>query len=65
MVETSKLREWDNSHVWHPFTPMAAYRDENPPMIERGEGFHLVDVEGRKFRFHFVIIFLCGLLRAL
>ncbi|QDU38251.1 L-Lysine-8-amino-7-oxononanoate aminotransferase [Maioricimonas rarisocia] len=43
------LRSRDNDHVWHPFTPMSAYRDEGAPIIERGEGFHLIDVEGRRY----------------
>lgn len=43
------LRQWDNEHVWHPFTPMQAYREEHAPIIERGEGFHLIDVEGRRY----------------
>lgn len=46
---TSPLRHWDNQHVWHPFAPMAAYRVEQAPIIERAEGFHLFDVEGRRY----------------
>ena len=33
------LREWDNQFVWHPFTPMLAYRDEGAPIIEAADGF--------------------------
>ncbi len=43
------LRQWDNEHVWHPFAPMSAYREERAPIIERAEGFHLFDVEGRRY----------------
>ena len=43
------LRDWDNAHVWHPFTPMEAYRDEAAPIIEAGDGFELIDVEGRRY----------------
>ncbi len=43
------LRQWDNDHVWHPFTPMSAYREECAPIIERGDGFDLIDVEGRRY----------------
>ncbi|MGD9853713.1 MAG: adenosylmethionine--8-amino-7-oxononanoate transaminase [Planctomycetaceae bacterium] len=43
------LSEADHTHVWHPFAPMAAYRDEQPPIIERGEGFFLFDVEGQRY----------------
>ncbi len=37
------------AHVWHPFTPMQAYHDEDAPIIERAEGFHLIDVDGRRY----------------
>lgn len=44
-----QLRDWDNEHVWHPFAPMQAYRTEEAPIIERGEGFHLFDIQGKKY----------------
>jgi adenosylmethionine---8-amino-7-oxononanoate aminotransferase len=47
--EASVLREWDNQFVWHPFTPMLAYRDEGAPIIESADGFFLIDVEGRRY----------------
>ncbi|MBC7965311.1 MAG: adenosylmethionine--8-amino-7-oxononanoate transaminase [Fuerstia sp.] len=43
------LRQWDNDHVWHPFTPMAAWIDEHAPIIVRGEGFELIDVDGQRY----------------
>jgi adenosylmethionine-8-amino-7-oxononanoate aminotransferase len=49
MRELAVLREWDNQFVWHPFTPMLAYRDEGAPIIEAAEGFFLIDVEGRRY----------------
>ena len=45
----TQLRDWDNAHVWHPFTAMEAYRDEAAPIIEFGEGFEVIDVEGRRY----------------
>ena len=48
-VSTNILRQWDNDHVWHPFTPMSAWIDEHAPIIVRGEGFELVDVDGRHY----------------
>ncbi len=48
-MTTDLLRDWDNEHVWHPFTPMSAYRDEQAPIIERAEGFDLIDVDGRRY----------------
>lgn len=48
-LTSARLRDWDNEHVWHPFAPMQAYRVEEAPIIERGEGFYLFDVDGNKF----------------
>jgi adenosylmethionine-8-amino-7-oxononanoate aminotransferase len=49
MRELALLREWDNQFVWHPFTPMLAFRDESAPIIESADGFFLIDVEGRRY----------------
>lgn len=46
---SSQLRDWDNSHVWHPFTAMQAYREEGAPIIESGDGFEVIDIEGRRY----------------
>jgi len=35
---TSRLQDLDHRHVWHPFTPMQAWLDEEPLIVERGEG---------------------------
>lgn len=43
------LREWDNEYVWHPFTPMQAYRQEEAPIIAAAEGFELIDVDGKRY----------------
>jgi len=48
-VSAETLRAWDNEHVWHPFTPMSAYVQEQSPIIARGEGFDLIDVEGHRY----------------
>lgn len=45
----AQLRRWDNEYVWHPFAPMQAFREEQAPIIERGAGFHLIDVEGKRY----------------
>ncbi len=47
--EASVLRDCDNQFVWHPFTPMLAYRDEGAPIIESADGFFLIDVEGHRY----------------
>jgi len=43
------FRSADLAHVWHPFTPMRAFADEGAPIIERGDGFELIDVNGRRY----------------
>jgi adenosylmethionine-8-amino-7-oxononanoate aminotransferase len=47
--QSANLREWDNQFLWHPFTPMLAYRDEAAPIIEAADGFFLIDVEGQRY----------------
>lgn len=49
MPTTATLRNWDDEFVWHPFTPMLAYRDEAAPIIAAGDGFFLVDTEGNRY----------------
>ena len=41
-----QLREWDQRHYWHSFTPMADYE---PLVIERAEGCTLYDIDGRAY----------------
>ncbi|MDG1897679.1 MAG: adenosylmethionine--8-amino-7-oxononanoate transaminase [Fuerstiella sp.] len=48
-VSAKQLRDWDNAHVWHPFTAMSAYVDEHAPIIADADGFDLIDVDGRKY----------------
>ena len=48
-VTATQLREWDNQHVWHPFAPMSAFREENAPIIVSGNGFELTDAAGRRY----------------
>lgn len=46
---TSDTIALDKQYLWHPFTQMADWLDGEPVMIERGEGFFLVDTEGRRY----------------
>lgn len=48
-LPTSQLREWDNAHVWHPFSAMSAYVDECAPIIVGGDGFDLIDSDGLRY----------------
>ena len=46
---TAALLEADRKHVWHPFTQMQQWPDDQPLVIERAEGNWLVDTEGRRY----------------
>ena len=48
-MQPEELRQIDNEHLWHPFTQMRGHRAENVPLIESGDGFCLIDVEGRRY----------------
>jgi len=39
----------DKKYVWHPFTPMLIWQEEDAPVIERGEGSYLIDTGGRRY----------------
>jgi adenosylmethionine---8-amino-7-oxononanoate aminotransferase len=39
----------DRDHLWHPFTQQQSWVEEEPLMIERGEGSQLIDREGRRY----------------
>jgi adenosylmethionine-8-amino-7-oxononanoate aminotransferase len=44
--------EWaarDAAVVWHGFTQMAAYTDNQPIIVDRAEGRELIDVEGNRY----------------
>lgn len=44
-----RLRQDDRRYVWHPFTQMQDWLRERHPIIERGEGSTLIDVDGRRY----------------
>lgn len=43
------LADWDRTYLWHPFTQMQEWEQEEPLIIERGKGSYLIDTEGRKY----------------
>jgi adenosylmethionine-8-amino-7-oxononanoate aminotransferase len=47
--KTQKLVELDKQYLWHPFTQMAGWLAGEPVIIERGEGFYLIDTDGRRY----------------
>jgi adenosylmethionine---8-amino-7-oxononanoate aminotransferase len=46
---TKQLVRWDHTYLWHPFTQMKEWEQEEPIIIERGKGSHLIDTEGRRY----------------
>jgi len=44
-----ELERWDKRYIWHPFTQMRDYCNENPLIIERGEGSFLIDIYDNKY----------------
>ena len=49
MVDARSWGERDAAVVWHGFTQMASYLDNEPIVVEAGEGHDLIDVEGRRY----------------
>jgi len=45
----NELKNWDKKFVWHPFTPMSEYAEEDSVVIVRGEGNTLYDADGRAY----------------
>jgi len=43
------LQFWDKKYLWHPFTQMQDWVENEQLVIERGEGVYLYDTEGRKY----------------
>ncbi|HWL06949.1 MAG TPA: adenosylmethionine--8-amino-7-oxononanoate transaminase [Planctomicrobium sp.] len=48
-VSEELLRSNDNQYVWHPFTAMQAYEQEQAPIIVSGEEFELTDAAGKSY----------------
>jgi adenosylmethionine---8-amino-7-oxononanoate aminotransferase len=48
-MTTDELRQLDNAHVWHPFTPMREHCREETPVICDADGFYLIDTDGRRY----------------
>ena len=48
-ARTKTLAAWDRKYLWHPFTQMQEWAQEEPLIIERGKGSTLIDTEGRQY----------------
>lgn len=46
---SSQLSKWDRQYVWHPFTQMKEWEQEDPLIIEKGNGTYLYDIHGNKY----------------
>jgi adenosylmethionine-8-amino-7-oxononanoate aminotransferase len=46
---TQDLIARDLASVWHPFTQQAMWGDDAPLVIDRAEGMHLIDTDGRRY----------------
>src|SRR5438552_9573564 len=48
-MTTAQLRALDKQHLWHPFTPMSLWLEDDPLVITSGEGFYLIDSDGNRY----------------
>src|SRR5262245_24625903 len=44
-----QLIQTDFSSLWHPFTQTSVWLENDPLIIERGEGCELVDIHGERY----------------
>lgn len=51
LIEATKeqLHSWDKQYLWHPFTQMKDFIQEEPLIIVDGEGVILRDINGREY----------------
>ncbi|MGH9111905.1 MAG: adenosylmethionine--8-amino-7-oxononanoate transaminase [Acidimicrobiales bacterium] len=49
MVDARAWAERDAAVVWHGFTQMSCYLDNEPIIVAAGEGRELIDVDGRRY----------------
>ena len=44
-----ELQNRDKKYLWHPFTPMRLWLEDEPLVIERGQGIYLFDTNGNRY----------------
>jgi len=49
MTSTKKIKSYDLDYIWHPFTQMKEYLNEDPLVIEDSDGIYLIDSDGNKY----------------
>jgi len=48
-MPSGELENWDKRFLWHPFTPMCSWLENEPLVIEKGEGVYLYDTKGYRY----------------
>jgi adenosylmethionine-8-amino-7-oxononanoate aminotransferase len=48
-VTRDEILRLDRAHVWHPYTPMLSWAEEDPIVVYAAEGARLFDADGRSF----------------
>jgi adenosylmethionine---8-amino-7-oxononanoate aminotransferase len=46
---TRRLADLDRALLWHPFTQMQQWLDDDPVVIESADGFDLIDTDGNRY----------------
>jgi adenosylmethionine-8-amino-7-oxononanoate aminotransferase len=44
-----RLTEADHRHLWHPFTQMQGWLEEDPLIVDGADGVYLIDTLGRRY----------------
>ncbi len=48
-IRSEDLFAWDKDYIWHPFTQMRDWLNEENLIIDRGEGNYLIDTRGKRY----------------
>ncbi len=48
-MDRASIIALDRAHVWHPYTPMDAWKTTDPIVVTRARGAWLEDADGRRF----------------
>ena len=48
-MRDGRIQDLDGRHLWHPFTQQQGWSEEEPLVIERGEGTDLIAADGRRY----------------
>lgn len=49
MTSKSKIKSYDLDYIWHPFTQMKEYKEDEPIVIEDSDGVYLIDSDGNRY----------------